>query len=53
MRLDMKRILAGTAVLALAAGCASINMGELRAGANLAPTKGNSAKGTVTFVQKG
>lgn len=50
----MKNALALTAALALAAGCASMggSVGP-RATAKLAPTKGNTAQGTVTFAQAG
>ncbi len=49
----MKRALAFAAFAASLAGCASMGMGDKPAGAvaNLAPTTGNSARGTVTFTQ--
>jgi superoxide dismutase, Cu-Zn family len=49
------RIVLGLGVAAaLAAGCASMGMGGgTSAVASLEPTKGNSAKGTVTFTQRG
>ncbi len=49
----MKTILA-VALAAAVAGCASMGQGQgASAVANLEPTKGNSAKGTVTFTQHG
>jgi superoxide dismutase, Cu-Zn family len=42
------------AAATLAAGCASMDMGSKPAAvANLEPTTGNSARGTVTFTQEG
>ena len=49
----MNRILLAAVVSALVAGCASMGMGRPAAVASLEPTKGNSAKGTVTFTQVG
>ena len=49
----MKRAVALGATLALAAGCASMGMGGPSAVANLEPTTGNTAKGTVSFTQHG
>ena len=49
----MKTILA-VALATAVAGCASMGRGQgASAVANLEPTKGNSAKGTVTFTQHG
>lgn len=51
----MKRLLV-TAVIGALAGCASMGASDTaprRAVANLAPTTGNDAKGTVTFTQAG
>jgi len=53
---DMKRILGLGATLLLAAGCASMGMGDgggARAVAKLQPTSGNTAGGTVMFHQHG
>jgi superoxide dismutase, Cu-Zn family len=41
------------AAAALLAGCATMGASEPRAVAQLAPTKGNSVTGTVTFTQRG
>ena len=49
----MNRILLAAVVSALVAGCASMGMGRPAAVASLEPTKGNTAKGTVTFTQVG
>src|SRR3979411_2540696 len=50
----MNRILIAALVACAAAGCASMGMGnKLTALANLEPTTGNSARGTVTFTQDG
>jgi Cu-Zn family superoxide dismutase len=50
----MTRTLAAAAVAAALAGCASMGMGGKPAAvANLEPTTGNSARGTVTFTQDG
>ena len=49
----MKRTLPCIAILALFAGCASMSPSGPSAVADLAPTTGNTAKGTVTFTQKG
>ena len=51
----MKAHLATLAAALLVAGCASMGMGAKgpTAVANLEPTKGNDAKGTVTFTQDG
>ncbi len=50
----MKRMFAVAAAAAIAAGCASMGMGgKPSAVANLEPTTGNSARGTVTFTQDG
>jgi Cu-Zn family superoxide dismutase len=50
----MKRMLIATAVAIAAAGCASMGMSSKpSAVANLEPTTGNSARGTVTFTQDG
>ena len=49
----MKRTLPCIAIAALFAGCASMSPSGPSAVANLAPTTGNTAKGTVTFTQKG
>jgi Cu-Zn family superoxide dismutase len=38
---------------ALAAGCASMTQGGLKATATLAPTTGNATRGTVTFTPNG
>ena len=48
----MKRAALG-ATFALAAGCASMGVGGPSAVANLEPTTGNTAKGTVSFTQRG
>ena len=48
----MKRAALG-ATFALAAGCASMGVGGPSAVANLEPTTGNTAKGTVSFTQHG
>ena len=48
------RMLALVTVAALAAGCASMGMGDgQKAVAKLEPTQGNNARGTVTFTQRG
>ena len=50
----MRRTLALGSILALAAGCASMGIsGGPSAVANLEPTAGNSARGTVSFTQHG
>lgn len=50
----MKRNLVLGAALALVAGCASMGIsGGPSAVANLEPTAGNTAKGTVSFTQQG
>jgi Cu-Zn family superoxide dismutase len=49
----MKHALGLAAVAVLAAGCAAMGPAGLSAVADLAPTKGNTAAGTVTFTQKG
>ncbi len=49
----MKRLIGVAAVAALAAGCASMTPAGPAARATLEPTKGNTAGGTVDFVQKG
>jgi len=50
----VRRALALAPVLALAAGCASMGIsGGPSAVANLEPTTGNTAKGTVSFTQHG
>jgi len=50
----VRRALALAPVLALAAGCASMGIsGGPSAVANLEPTTGNTAKGTVSFTQRG
>ena len=49
----MKRTLPVIAIVALFAGCASMSPSGPSAVADLAPTTGNTAKGTVTFTQKG
>ena len=50
----MKRLLAFATAGALAAGCAAMGVGGgPSARASLEPTKGNNAKGTVTFTQSG
>jgi Cu-Zn family superoxide dismutase len=49
----MKSVAAAIAIASLA-GCASMGMGEkASAVANLEPTTGNTARGTVTFTQDG
>ena len=48
-----KRILAAAVLTALVAGCASMGMSKPTAVASLEPTKGNSAKGSVSFTQEG
>ena len=48
------RALVGAVAAAALAGCASMGMGgKASAVANLEPTTGNSARGTVTFTQDG
>jgi Cu-Zn family superoxide dismutase len=50
----MNRIILATLVAGLAAGCGALNIGGgATAVANLEPTKGNSARGKVTFTQVG
>jgi len=52
----MNRILGTTLLAAFVAGCSSMGIGGdagPKASANLEPTKGNSAAGTVTFAQHG
>jgi Cu-Zn family superoxide dismutase len=49
----MKTLSACIAAIALVAGCASTMLSPPSAVAELAPTQGNTAKGTVTFVPKG
>ena len=49
----MKRTLPFIAIAALVTGCASMAPSGPSAVADLAPTAGNTAKGTVTFTQKG
>jgi Cu-Zn family superoxide dismutase len=54
----MKKLLAVSIAAALAAGCASMRdmmpmSGKSTATANLEPTTGNTARGTVTFTQDG
>ena len=50
----MKRLLYLCATAAVCGGCASMGLGPKAAAvANLEPTKGNSATGTVTFTQDG
>ncbi len=50
----MNRILIAALVASAAAGCASMGVGNKPAAvANLEPTTGNSARGTVTFTQDG
>ncbi len=49
----MKKAILAAAAAALLAGCASMGDSGPRAVAQLAPTKGNSVKGTVTFTQRG
>jgi Cu-Zn family superoxide dismutase len=46
-------ILVAAIAAILAAGCAAMGIGRATAVANLEPTTGNSAKGTVTFTQAG
>ena len=48
----MKLALGSIAIAALAAGCATMEPSRVEAVADLAPTAGNTAKGTVTFTQK-
>jgi len=48
----MKRALGSIAVAALIVGCATMTPSRNEAVAELAPTAGNNAKGTVTFSQK-
>ena len=48
----MKRALGSIAVAALIVGCATMAPSRNEAVAELAPTAGNNAKGTVTFSQK-
>ena len=49
----MARILVAAVASALVAGCASMGMARPAAVASLEPTKGSTAKGTVTFTQAG
>jgi superoxide dismutase, Cu-Zn family len=51
----MNRVLVAAVAASFIAGCASMGMGGDKPGAvaNLEPTKGNNAKGTVTFTQTG
>jgi len=54
----MNKLLVPLAAAVLAAGCAQLGMqgsssGGARASAQLAPTTGNSTRGTVTFTQMG
>ena len=50
----MNRMILAAMVVATAAGCASMGMANKpSAVANLEPTKGNTARGTVTFTQDG
>ena len=48
----MKLALGSIAVGALVVGCATMEPARVEAVADLAPTAGNTAKGTVTFTQK-
>jgi Cu-Zn family superoxide dismutase len=50
---SMKLALGSLAIGALVAGCATMEPSGNSAVADLAPTAGNTAKGTVTFLQKG
>jgi len=49
----MKKAIVAVSLVALAAGCASMGGGEPTAIAQLAPTRGNTASGTVKFTQHG
>jgi Cu-Zn family superoxide dismutase len=49
----MNRIVLAACVASVAAGCASMGMSPNSATADLAPTTGNSVRGTVTFTQDG
>jgi len=49
----MKRALPFIAIATLFAGCASMSPSGPSAVADLVPTTGNTAKGTVTFTQTG
>ena len=49
----MKNLPVRITVAALVAGCASMTSAAPAAVADLAPTQGNAAKGTVTFAPKG
>jgi Cu-Zn family superoxide dismutase len=49
----MKNGIGWIAAITLVAGCASVAPQAPKATAKLAPTTGNTANGTVTFVQKG
>ena len=50
----MKRIILATLAAGLAAGCTALNIGGgASAVADLEPTKGNTARGKVTFTQVG
>jgi Cu-Zn family superoxide dismutase len=49
----MNRIILATCVAGIVAGCASMGMGGESAVADLAPTTGNTVRGTVTFTQDG
>jgi superoxide dismutase, Cu-Zn family len=50
----MKRLLSLCAIAAACGGCASMGLGPMASAvANLEPTNGNTAKGTVTFMQDG
>lgn len=48
----MKLAMGSIAVAALVVGCATMEPSRNEAVADLAPTAGNAAKGTVTFTQK-
>lgn len=49
----MRETIAGLAAAMLLAGCASMGGGGLSATAKLAPTKGNTTSGSVSFRQSG
>ncbi len=49
----MKRFLMAAVLPSLIAGCAMMGAGKPAAVATLEPTKGNAARGTVTFTQDG
>ena len=51
--LRMWKVVVVAACCVWLAGCSSMSVRSLTANANLAPTKGNQASGTVTFVQHG